>query len=239
MGDDGLDGGVVLLVVDAAFRVAGDVLVGVECRAHVVVGRQRVTAGDGHLRAAVGERLDEDGSLRLDVHRHRDAFALEGLVVDELLADDLEDRHVLGGPLHLAPALLLCGLEVVQLIADRRVRVGHASTDGDRSQNGTEADAATTRRRLCDALGRLAKPIDGESVDKPIEWYASETPKYQMREAVEAFHRKRWLHRADRKSELGNTPESGTSGYCSHFSLSQPPIPSGRYINNRMSNTRR
>jgi len=120
--DDGVDGVVVVLVVDAANGVGGDVLVCVEGRAHVVVGRQGIAAGDGDLRAAQCQQFDEIGRLGLDVHRHPDRLAGERLLGLELLAKRLEDGHMLECPVHLAAALCRRVLGVINLRRDRGIR---------------------------------------------------------------------------------------------------------------------
>ncbi len=135
--DDGLDGLVVTLVVHAALRVAGDVRVFVQRGAHVVVGRKRVASGDGDFRATLRERLHEDCGLRLDVHRHADSLALKRFVGDELLLNRRHYRHVLARPVHLAVPLDASGLQIVQLLADRRI-VCHTCEMDERVENGTE-----------------------------------------------------------------------------------------------------
>jgi hypothetical protein len=59
-----------------------------------------VTQGDGEIRGFAG-----------DVEASRDADAFERLVFDELLADQLEDGHVLIGPLDFA-LTVICECDV-------------------------------------------------------------------------------------------------------------------------------
>jgi len=127
--DHRLDGGVVVVVTDATDGVGGDRLAGVQCGAHVVVGRERVTAGDRDLGTAVRQQGDEVRGRRLDVHRHPDRLARERLRLAELLAQFGENRHVLAGPLDLLVAGVDGTLRVVEVPVDRRVRVcTHATT---------------------------------------------------------------------------------------------------------------
>jgi len=132
--DDGLDGGVVLVVVDAAFGVGSDAVDGVERDAHVVVGREGVTTGDGYLGAGGGDGLGQDGGLGLDVHRHADGLAGERLLALEVFAERFEDGHVLARPVHLATAGFALGVGVVD---PRRDRFGHTPTEGERTKNPT------------------------------------------------------------------------------------------------------
>ena len=107
--------------------------------AHVVVGRERVATGDGDFRATFRERLHENCRLRFDVHRHADSLAGQRFVGDELLLNRRHYRHVLARPVHLAVPLDASGLQVVQLLAYRRV-VCHTCEMDERVENGTEGN---------------------------------------------------------------------------------------------------
>lgn len=102
------------------------------------MGRKRVTAGDGDFRAAERQQFDEVRRLRLDVHRHADDLAGERLFRLELLAELLQDGHVLERPVHLASSLRPGGLDVVEVLGDGSVVFAHTRGFGEGSENPTE-----------------------------------------------------------------------------------------------------
>jgi hypothetical protein len=72
----------------------------------VVLRAQRVGGGQRHLGATRQQDAHQVGGLGSDVHGAGHADALEGLLSLEAFFDQIEHRHLLGGPLHAeAPAL--------------------------------------------------------------------------------------------------------------------------------------
>lgn len=131
--DDGFDGVVVLLLGDTPAGIRGDAVDSIEREADVIMRREWVAAGDGHVGAGGRKHLSEHGRLRLNVHCHPDAVILEWRCGTEFGLEGLEDGHMLAGPRDLAPA----GLPVI-----RRKVLGngrsHAQIDGHAPENNTE-----------------------------------------------------------------------------------------------------
>ena len=73
-------------------------------RCHVILCRERVTAGQIYFRAALCENQTEVGSLSLQMHGDRDAESLERFRLFELLLNTRKSRHEGAYPLNLFSA---------------------------------------------------------------------------------------------------------------------------------------
>ena len=99
MVERGHDVRVVRIVVLTLDGEDGNVVVTHEAGGHVVLRGERVRGAEGHVGSAIAEADHQICGLGGDVQAGRDADAFEGLVLDEFLADDLQDLHRLVGPL--------------------------------------------------------------------------------------------------------------------------------------------
>ena len=89
--------GVVVLALDGEHR---DVVVAHQARGDVVLRGERVGSAEYDVGAAVAQRDRQVRRLGRDVQAGRNAHALQRLVLDELLADDLKDLHRLVRPVN-------------------------------------------------------------------------------------------------------------------------------------------
>ncbi len=90
---------VVSVVVLALDGEDGDVVVAHQAGGHVILGGERVGGAERDIGAAVAQGDHQIRGFGRDVQAGRNADALERLVLDEFLADDLQDLHRLVGPL--------------------------------------------------------------------------------------------------------------------------------------------
>ena len=111
----GVDVRVVGGVVLALDRVSRDVVILHERGGHFVLRRKRIRGAENHVRAAVTQSDGEVGRFAGDVQARRHANALQRLILDELLADQLQNGHVLIGPFD--PALALFGKRDIFYVA--------------------------------------------------------------------------------------------------------------------------
>ncbi len=95
----GHDVRVVRIVVLALDGEDGNVVVADEAGGHVVLRGQRIRSAERHVGAAVAQGIIEVRGLGGHVQAGRNADALERLVLDEFLADDLQNLHRLVRPL--------------------------------------------------------------------------------------------------------------------------------------------
>ena len=94
--------GGVVLTLDG---VGGDVVVLDERRGDFILRRERVRSAENHVGAAVTQSDGEIGRFAGDVQTGGNAHALERLLLDETLANQLQNGHVLIGPFDAALAL--------------------------------------------------------------------------------------------------------------------------------------
>ena len=87
--------GVVVLALDGVDR---DVVVAHQAGGNVVLRGQRIGGAQHDVGAAIAQGDRQVGGLGGDVQAGGDADALQRLVLDEVLADDLQDLHRLVGP---------------------------------------------------------------------------------------------------------------------------------------------
>ena len=95
----GHDVRVVGLVVLALDGEDGNAVVAHQDGGHVVLRGERVGGAEHHVGAAIAQGDHQVGGLGGHVQAGRDAHALQRLVLDEFLADDLQHLHRLVGPL--------------------------------------------------------------------------------------------------------------------------------------------
>ena len=95
-GDDVLIVGLVVLALDGEDR---DVVVAHEAGGDVILGGERVGGAEHHVGAAVAQADGQVRGFGGDVQAGGDAHALQRLILDEFLANDLQDVHGLVGPL--------------------------------------------------------------------------------------------------------------------------------------------
>ena len=88
--------GVVVLALDGEDR---DVVVAHQARGHVVLRGKRIRGAKRHVGAAVAQSDHQVRGFGGDVQAGRNADALQRLVLDEFLADDLQNLHRLVRPL--------------------------------------------------------------------------------------------------------------------------------------------
>jgi len=88
--------GVVVLALD---RENGNVVVANQASGHIVLRGKRVGSAERDIGAAIAQRDHEVGGLGGYVEASRDANVFEWLILDEVLADNLQNLHRLVGPL--------------------------------------------------------------------------------------------------------------------------------------------
>ena len=91
--------GFIVLALDGVDGNA--VIANQRCR-HVILRGERVGGAKNHVSAAIAQRNGQVCGLRGHVQARGNANALQRLVLDEFLADALEHRHGLVGPLNAA-----------------------------------------------------------------------------------------------------------------------------------------
>ena len=101
----GVDVRVVCGVVLALDRVGRDVVVLHERGGDFILRRKRIRSAENDVGAAVTQSDGEVRRLAGDVQTGRHANALQRLVFNKLLADQLQNGHVLIGPFDSALAL--------------------------------------------------------------------------------------------------------------------------------------
>jgi hypothetical protein len=89
--------GIVVLALDGEH---GNAVVANEAGGHIVLGRQRIRGAQRHVGAAVFHADREVCGLCRYVQACGNPHALERLVLDEFLADDLQHLHRLIGPVN-------------------------------------------------------------------------------------------------------------------------------------------
>ena len=89
-------------VVFAFDGVGGDAVVLDEGGGDFVLRGKRIRAAEDHVRAAVTQSDGEVGGFAGDVQAGGHADAFQGLVLNELLADELQHGHLLIGPFDFA-----------------------------------------------------------------------------------------------------------------------------------------
>ncbi len=111
-GEDLAQVGDVLRLGDAASGMDLNPLLLGQGGGDVVLRRERVAPGDGHLRSAVAEEDRETGRLRLEVDTDPDPASGERVLLYELTAQGGEERHVRPRPIDLqsSPSRLLTPL---------------------------------------------------------------------------------------------------------------------------------
>ncbi len=88
--------GVVVLALDGEDRNA---VIAHQAGGNIILRGERVRGAQHHVGAAIAQADRQVRGLGGDVQASRDAHALQRLVLDEFLADDLQDLHRLVGPL--------------------------------------------------------------------------------------------------------------------------------------------
>ena len=91
---------VVRVVVLALDGVNRDVVVANQAGGDVILGRQRVGSAKHYVGAAVAQRDRQVCRLGGDVQAGRNSHAVQWLVLDEFLANDLQHLHGLVGPVN-------------------------------------------------------------------------------------------------------------------------------------------
>ncbi len=89
--------GIVVLALDGEDR---NVVIAHQAGGHVILRGQRVRSAQHHIGAAVPEANGQVRGFGGHVQAGRNPNALQGLVLDEFLADDLQDFHGLVGPVN-------------------------------------------------------------------------------------------------------------------------------------------
>ncbi len=120
-GHDVLVVGVVVLALDG---IGLDIEVAGQRGGDVVLCGEGVGGAEGDVSTAVAEGDHEVGGLGGDVETGSDAEALEGLILDEILADALEDRHGLIGPFDAFASLVGQG-EIFDVVRSGDGSSGH------------------------------------------------------------------------------------------------------------------
>ena len=87
--------GVIVLALDGE---DGDVVIAYQAGGDVILGRKRVGSAQHHVSAAVAQADGQVCRFRGHVQAGGDANALQWLVLDEFLANDLQNLHGLVGP---------------------------------------------------------------------------------------------------------------------------------------------
>ena len=111
-------------VVFALDGVGGDVVILHERCGDFVLRGERIRGAENHVRAAVAQRDGQIGGFAGDVQAGGHAHALERLFLDESLANQLQNGHVLIGPFDFALAVL--GEADVFDVAAERMRGCHS-----------------------------------------------------------------------------------------------------------------
>ena len=87
--------GVIVLALDGEY---GDAVVAHQTGGHIILRGKRIGSAKHHVGAAIAQADGQVCSLRRHVQAGGDANALQRLVLDEYLADDLQDVHRLVRP---------------------------------------------------------------------------------------------------------------------------------------------
>ena len=89
--------GIVVLALDGVDR---DVVVAHQAGGDIVLRGQRIGGAQHNIGAAIAQGDGQVGGFSRHVQAGRNAHALQRLVLDEVLADDLQDLHGLVGPVN-------------------------------------------------------------------------------------------------------------------------------------------
>jgi len=85
-------------------------------RSHIILSAQRVAGAQRSLRPARQQHTHEIRRLRRHVHGRANTNSLERLLLAEPLLQQIQNRHLPGGPLH-AEAPLVCQADIGHIIA--------------------------------------------------------------------------------------------------------------------------
>ena len=134
-GDDVLVVGVVVLALNGE---DGNVVVAHQAGRDVILGGQRIRGAEHYVGAAVAQADGEVGGLGCDVQAGGDPHALQRLILDEFLADDLQDVHRLVGPLDALLAQIR-EIEILDIAVNLCRCCRHTSPIDDDGQNANAA----------------------------------------------------------------------------------------------------
>ena len=96
--------GIIRFVVFALDRVGGNIEIAIQGGGHFVLRGKGVRSAQHHVRTAVAKRDHKIRGFAGDVQACGNAQPLERLLLNKTLANDLQHRHLLLGPLNLALA---------------------------------------------------------------------------------------------------------------------------------------
>ena len=114
---------VTVLTLDGKYR---NVVFAHQAGGYVILRGKRIGGAEHHIGSAIAERNCQVGGFRCDMQAGRNAYSLQRLILDEFLADDLENFHRLIGPVN---ALLphVSKFEILDIARDLSWRCRHTS----------------------------------------------------------------------------------------------------------------